>query len=117
LSREIGTAVNDALTSLTNRSEQIAKTDAGKFTLTMIAYKVMGKALIRLLFGLPILILVFFLFAKWWGRIGVPQFNLKKRKDNENIFDCELEYPSTGQQVVWGPIFLFVMMIILLVIA
>ena len=111
MSREIGTAINESLESITNRSEQIAQTSVGKFTLTVIAYKVMGKSIVKLLVGLPILILILIIFIKWWAKIGVPYLRYKPQKENPNQYNCEIVYPGIGEQLLWGLVFLGVIWI------
>lgn len=115
LSLEVGTAVNDALSSLTNRTEQIAKTNAGKMTLYMIAYKIMGKSLVRLVVGIPILLLFIFLFIAWWSKVGVPQI-IPKKTNTAGEFTTELKYANIGEQLLWACIFLIAIWIIIAVI-
>jgi hypothetical protein len=115
LSLEVGTAVNDALSSLTNRTEQIAKTNAGKLTLYMIAYKIMGKSLVRLTVGIPILLLFIFLFIAWWAKIGVPQI-IPKKTNTAGEFTTELKHANIGEQLLWGCIFLVAIWIIIAII-
>jgi len=49
---EIGTAVKEGLSAVVDVADKFGKTDVGKFTMIMIAYKVMGKDFIRIIIGL-----------------------------------------------------------------
>jgi len=51
LGKEVGTAMNDGLSALTTQAELFSKTDVGKFTMFMIAWKVMGNDFIQLMIG------------------------------------------------------------------
>lgn len=52
---EIGIAVREGLGAVVDVSEQFGKTDVGKFTMIMIAWKVMGKDVIKIFIGLVFL--------------------------------------------------------------
>jgi hypothetical protein len=49
---EIGTAVKEGLTAVVDVADKFGKTDVGKFTLVMVAWKVMGKDIVRIFLGL-----------------------------------------------------------------
>lgn len=49
---EIGTAVKEGLTAVVDVSDKFTKTDVGKFTLIMIAWKVMGEDVVGLVVGI-----------------------------------------------------------------
>jgi len=49
---EIGSAVEEGLTAVVDVADKFGKTDVGKFTLVMIAWKVMGTDLVRIFLGL-----------------------------------------------------------------
>ncbi len=55
---EVGTAVKEALLGVVEVSDKFGKTDVGKFTMIMVAWKIIGKDIIRILLGL-IFIIVF----------------------------------------------------------
>lgn len=56
---EVGIAVKEGLTAVVDVADKFGKTDVGKFTIYMVAWKVMGKDLIKIIIGL----LFFFLFT------------------------------------------------------
>ena len=49
---EIGIAVKEGLSAVVDVSEQFSNTNVGRFTMIMIAWKVLGKDLIRIILGL-----------------------------------------------------------------
>ncbi len=56
---EIGTAVKDGLNAVVDVADKFGTTNVGKFTMTMIAWKVIGKDLVKIVIGL----LFFFIFT------------------------------------------------------
>jgi len=56
---EIGTAVKEGLTAVVDVADKFGKTDVGKFTLVMVAWKVMGRDIVKIVLGL----LFFFTFV------------------------------------------------------
>lgn len=60
---EIGTAINEGLNSVVDVADKFGNTDVGKFTMYLIAWKVVGKDIIRILLGLVFaLVLTIFMF-------------------------------------------------------
>ena len=51
LGKEIGAAVNESLTAITTTAANFAETDLGRFTMFLVAYKIIGKDIIRIGFG------------------------------------------------------------------
>lgn len=58
---EVGTAVKEGLTAVVDVADKFGKTDVGKFTLTMVAWKVMGRDIVRIVLGF-----IFIVFATWF---------------------------------------------------
>jgi hypothetical protein len=58
LGKEVGEAVNGAVGSLTNHAVSFSETKLGRFTMFIIAYKVIGKEIIRIIIGIPMLIII-----------------------------------------------------------
>jgi hypothetical protein len=56
---EIGTAVKDGLTAVVDVADKFGATNVGKFTMTMVAWKVIGKDLVKIVIGL----FFFFIFT------------------------------------------------------
>lgn len=62
LGKEVGGAVNESLTAITEQTAKFADTRVGKFTMFLIAWKVLGTDLIQLVVG----ILFFFIWIPLW---------------------------------------------------
>jgi hypothetical protein len=56
---EIGQAVKDGLTAVVDVADKFGSTNVGKFTMTMVAWKVIGKDIVKIILGL----LFFFTFV------------------------------------------------------
>ena len=57
LGKEIGEGVNESLKAITERTAEFAETKVGKFTMFMVAWKILGGDVIQLGFGLFFFIL------------------------------------------------------------
>jgi hypothetical protein len=49
---EVGTAVKEGLSAVVDVADKFGKTDVGKFTMVMIAWKVIGQDVVRIFLGL-----------------------------------------------------------------
>ena len=57
IGKEIGIAVKDGLTAVVDVADKFGGTNVGKFTMTMIAWKIIGKDIFRIIIGLVFLII------------------------------------------------------------
>lgn len=48
---EVGIAIRDGLSAVVDVADKFGKTDVGKFTMYMVAWKIMGKDILRIIFG------------------------------------------------------------------
>lgn len=55
---EVGQAINEGLMAVVDVSDKFGKTDVGKFTLVMVAWKVMGKDIVRIFLGIIFLTII-----------------------------------------------------------
>lgn len=74
LGKEVGTAVKEGLTALTDEADRFSKTKPGEFVMMIIAFKVIGKPLMGFVVGMFLLI------------IGLPLWWITYRK---NCFDTK----------------------------
>lgn len=58
MGKEIGIAVNESLISLTETADKFANTKVGKFTMFIVAYKVIGTDILQLGFGILWIIII-----------------------------------------------------------
>lgn len=63
IGKEVGVAVDEGLTAVTKHSTAIADTRIGKVTMFIIAYKVIGKDIIRIALGLTIWFILTIMFT------------------------------------------------------
>ena len=61
---EVGTAVKEGLNAVVDVADKFGKTDVGKFTMFMIAWKVVGKDFMRVIIGLIFMVIVTFLIFR-----------------------------------------------------
>jgi len=54
--KEIGTAMNEGLAAVVNQAERFGTTKVGNFVMVMIAWKIIGKDVVGIVLGIPILI-------------------------------------------------------------
>ena len=62
IGHELGTAVNESLSSVTSNANAFSQTGVGKITIALVVYKVVGKELIGVMLGL----LFFFVGVPIW---------------------------------------------------
>lgn len=61
--KEVGVAVREGLTAVVDVSEKFGKTDVGKYTMILIAWKVVGSEAVKIVIGILFLIIFnFFLY-------------------------------------------------------
>lgn len=58
LGKEIGSAMNESLTAITTTAANFADTKLGRFTMILVAYKVIGTELLQIAFGILWLIIL-----------------------------------------------------------
>ena len=109
LGREIGLAVNEGLQALTKTADDFSKTGVGRFTMFLIAWKVVGTDFLQLFFGTLFFLtgLVFFVWS-WY-------INARTRRILVNGKE-ELVQPSEAVQIghaIWFMAFtLFIVLVI-----
>jgi hypothetical protein len=55
---EVGIAVRDGLNAVVDVADKFGNTDVGKFTLIMVAWKIMGKDVLRICLGVLLIIIL-----------------------------------------------------------
>jgi hypothetical protein len=70
---EIGIAVREGLNSVVDVADKFGKTDVGQFTLIMIAWKVMGKDIVRIVLGFIFLVAMTWLIVKVYRTTYLPK--------------------------------------------
>lgn len=85
---EIGTAVKEGLTAVVDVADKFGKTDVGRFTLVMVAWKVMGKDIVKIILGLLFFATFITTLILIYRRIVLPH---KFLESNPGFF----KYPKT----------------------
>jgi len=103
MGRGIGVAVREGLSAVTDETAKFADTTPGKFTMVMIAWKVMGQDFITtvrgILIGIPLLIFWICIWV-WWLKRVYGYHKVKKvtiGEDNKKIVTYE-EMPPLSVQ-------------------
>lgn len=97
---EIGTAVQEGLEAVVDVADKFGETDVGKFTLVMIAWKVMGRDAIRIVLGLIFIVMFTWLLIYSFKRTCVERRALVKR-ENPGF----LKYPKIREWKIIEPLF------------
>ena len=111
LGREIGLAVNEGLQALTKTADDFSKTGVGRFTMFLIAWKVVWTDFLQLFFGTLFFLtgLVFFVWS-WY-------INARTRRILVNGKE-ELVQPSEAVQIghaIWFIAFILFIVIVIFV--
>lgn len=96
---EVGTAIKEGLNAVVDVSDKFGKTDVGKFTLAMVAWKIMGKDVLRIFFGIVFaVIFTVFMFKYYKTNFTVHKI---KVKDNGWKFWLPNEYQLVTPNERW----------------
>ncbi len=97
---EVGEAVKQGLEAVVDVSDKFGKTDVGKFTMVLVAWKVMGQDVIRIFLGLVFLGMFTWLLIYSFKRTCIERRVLIK---NEN--PGFLKYPKVKEYKLIEPLF------------
>ena len=114
---EIGQAIDDGLNSVVDVAEKFGKTEVGKFTLVLIAWKVIGADAVRILLGLLFFIVLTVLIMKLYKRSvpdkkvlvkNVPQGMWKRNIKEYKIVESALD----GEEKIWMTVILAIVFLV-----
>jgi len=97
---EIGEAIDDGLNSVVDVAEKFGKTEVGKFTLVLIAWKVVGTDVVRILLGLLFIGMFTWLLIFSFRRTCIERRVLTKR-ENPGF----MKYPKLKEYKIIEPLF------------
>jgi hypothetical protein len=102
---EIGTAIREGLTAVVDVTGKFGDTNVGKFTMIMIAWKIMGSDIVRIIFGI-ILLLVGIPIALRIMKTFMPYRKILKTDPGLFKYPKEYEivkpdYQNDGSGVIW----------------
>lgn len=106
--REVGVAVNETLSAITKQSAEFAKTEPGKLTMFLVAWKVMAKdtmiacdKIIGYVIGIPLLVFGSITLCWFYRRNVLPRRYLKEIKpDKTRVYD--IYNPITKEDIRAG---------------
>lgn len=100
IGREVGIATREGLTSVVDVSEKFGGTNVGRFVMVMVAWRIIGKDLTLIVFGVPL-----WLFGVWvwawsmrrffFGYRAVQSFN---KETKEKTFTQVAAYKFQGDE-------------------
>ncbi len=88
MGKEVGIAINDSLSALTKQADDFSKTGVGKFTMFLVAYKVLGKEVMSAIIGIFLLFIWLFLYIWYIKKNTMTRSFLKeKQKDGKAVYE------------------------------
>lgn len=113
LGKEIGSAVDGSLSALTQRADEFAKTGVGKFTLVLVAYKVVGKDIIQVLIGIPMLVVGFTIWVWAFRKNCITRSVLAKElPDKTKVYET-INYGRDMEGERWGHVAVLALYLVL----
>lgn len=107
---EIGTAVKEGLSAVVDVADKFGKTDVGRFTMVMIAWKVVGQDVVRIILGILFFTVLTIIIVKVYRRVIISRSVLienpgfMKYPKKYEVVKSELDSEGT----VWMTIILLV---------
>lgn len=95
---EVGTAIREGLDAVVDVSDKFGKTDVGKYTMILVAWKVIGKDIVRIILGFIFIFIMTLLFIKVYNNT----FRAKKILI-ENSNPGFLRYPKVKKYEIVVP--------------
>ena len=93
IGKEIGIATKEGLNSVVDVSDKFSKTNVGMFVMLMVAWRIVGHDLLRVVLGLPIMIFGVVLWAWSYRRFFLGRRVLKEvLPDKKKIYEHEPAY-------------------------
>ena len=80
IGKEVGIAVKEGLLAVVDVADKFGGTNVGKFTMTMIAWKIIGKDIFRIVIGLVFLVIYIIFISRYYK----DNFTVHKVAVNDN---------------------------------
>ena len=115
LGKEIGTAVDESLGALTERANDFSNTRVGLYTMILVAYKIIGKDIVQLLFAVFLSLIFFPLFIYSFLKNCIRRRVVDSKRILEDYTE-EIIYgdsisASSYETSIWGHVFIFLVFI------
>jgi hypothetical protein len=101
--KEVGQAIDGALTAITKHADEIAKTGVGKFTMVLVAWKVMGHDLVGIVVGIIMLAVFIPIWAcSYWRNCMPKQVLVRKDADGAEHYETKDPDDDSGSPRKWS---------------
>lgn len=97
---EVGTAIKEGLTAVVDVADKFSGTDVGKFTMILVAWKVIGKDIVRIVLGI-----IFISIFTWLLIYSFKRTCVERRILVENKNPGFLRYPKERKYEIIEPRF------------
>jgi len=111
---EVGNAVKEGLTAVVDVADKFGKTDVGRFTMVMIAWKVVGKDVVRIILGLLFFTVLTIIIIKVYRRVVIAR---KVLVENPGFWKYPKKYEVVkseldGEETLWMTVILLVVFLL-----
>ena len=111
---EVGNAVKESLNAVVDVADKFGKTDVGKFTMIMVAWKIVGHDILRILLG------ILFFFTLCYFIFKIHRRTLTSRKiiiENPGWFKYPKKYQiitpiADGDDAIWLTVVLWIVFLV-----
>ena len=111
---EVGTAINEGLSAVVDVADKFDGTDVGKFTMVLVAWKVVGKDVVKIILGILFIIAISILIFRVYKNTFMVKRVMVERTPNGWFQRATKEYTVVEPDNDWdGYNFVRVLMIIL----
>ncbi|MDD5566631.1 MAG: hypothetical protein PHH01_00345 [Patescibacteria group bacterium] len=112
LGKEVGMAINEGLSALSENAERFANTKPGKFTMFIIAYKVLGKDFLQAIFGILFFVVGVGIFLCMWFKNGITRrIPIEEPRDKTAPKRYEVYRPDESAQIAYVVCFVIFLII------
>ena len=98
--KEVGAAVNQIMTALVTDGNKLAKSEVGLFTIFLVAWKVMGRTLVRFAIGFPLLWVLIWIWWRSYQRTSLTRISMTA--ETESTRKYQLVQPNEGRAMAHG---------------
>lgn len=96
----LGKTINESLMGVVESANEFGKTEVGKFTMVLIAWKVMGKDVIRIVLGI-----IFLIMFTWLLIYSFKRTCIERRVTTKRTNPGFMRYPKEKEYKIIEPLF------------
>lgn len=89
----LGAAFREGLSAVTDETGRFSETKVGKFTMLMIAYKIVGEDIIQFIIGMPLLVVVTVIFI-WVLRSHCIVHKIAIKREGRRVTEYQVWEPE-----------------------